>query len=275
MKSIFLILIIAFCSSATALSQYMYQTTSGTVAYEKAQAVFVGFDQSAFVVGTRGSSAAGRDQIILLRIDASGTTLWQKELGITGVIDAGFAIDGVDDDADGFKDDGIIIVGQTASYAQSSGEIDLFVVKLDYSGNIIWQTVIGTEDFVEYPVSVIQTHDEGFLIAGQVEILPSTSYAYVLKLDSLGGLGWTKVLSFSFSSEAQAFEAFECDDDSDGLFDDAFVICGGQQPAGGGSDLPWAVKLDLQGDVVWSKTYDANSLPPYSFFTAAHKFKTS
>lgn len=97
----------------------------------------------------------------ILKLDSLGLLQWQKSFG-------GTADDGaysVQETADG----GYIVAGGSNSndgdVTMNIGSLDYWIVKINSSGNLIWEKSFGgTSD--EAPTSIQQTTDGGFIIAG-------------------------------------------------------------------------------------------------------------
>jgi hypothetical protein len=60
-------------------------------------------------------------------------------------------------------DGGYIVVGMTNSFG--AGNSDVWVLKLDSNGNILWQKTYGGTEF-EYARSIQQTADGGYILVG-------------------------------------------------------------------------------------------------------------
>ncbi|MCF8229827.1 MAG: T9SS type A sorting domain-containing protein [Bacteroidales bacterium] len=103
-------------------------------------------------------------------------------------------------------DSGYVFVASTNSFDGDIsvwlGEDDIWVVKLDYWGNIIWEKSIGGSDY-EYPVYITQTDDEGFIVMGNTQSndgdvsgnhINNGGYydgdIWVVKINSAGELEW-------------------------------------------------------------------------------------
>ena len=104
------------------------------------------------------------------------------------------------------KDGGFVISG--SSNSNISGDktensivySDYWVVKLDNTGNIVWQNTIGGIDD-EYLSSVIQVTDGGYVLGGnsysnisgdKLENSNGDSDYWLIKLDSIGNIFWQK-----------------------------------------------------------------------------------
>lgn len=100
--------------------------------------------------------------------------VWTRTYG-GGNDDNGFSVDRTDDG-------GFVIVGNTCSFG--AGLSDLYLIKTDCLGNVVWYKVYGgASDDAGHCVR--QTTDGGFIIVGSVEW--SGMYdLYVVKTDSAG-----------------------------------------------------------------------------------------
>ncbi|MDP3565272.1 MAG: DUF6345 domain-containing protein, partial [Methanoregula sp.] len=112
-------------------------------------------------VGTTHGSA----DVWVVKLDASGAIQWQNLLGGTGY-DDGTAIRQT-------SHGDYILVGRTTSsnsgdVGQNNGGWDIWVAKLDPTGKLLWQDVLGGSAYDQ--CSAIQpTPDEGFIFAGYTE----------------------------------------------------------------------------------------------------------
>ncbi len=89
------------------------------------------------------------------------------------------------------KEGGYAVLGTTYSFGV--GDADLYLIRIDYSGNILWSKTYGGSGKDE-SFSVQQTADSGFIIAAR-----TTSFnlfgttAYVIKTDKKGNVIWSNV----------------------------------------------------------------------------------
>jgi len=104
---------------------------------------------------------------------------------------------------------------------------------------------IGGEKF-DVGVSLIQTSDGGYAIAGiTTSFGAGRGDAYVVKLDANGNLQWTKTIGG------------ESDDWGRSLIqtsDGGYVIAGNTNSFGTGDEAIYVVKLDVNGNLQWTKT---------------------
>ena len=182
------------------------------------------------IAGTTGSFGAGKADVYVVKLDTNGNLQWTKTIG------------GPKDDWGSSliqsSDGGYAIAGYTISFG--AGGDDVYVVKLDASGNLQWTKTIGGPDREEGN-SLIQTSDGGYAIAGYTKSLGAGGRdVYVVKLDANGNLQWTKTIGAKneYSSTSSLIQT------SDG----GYAIAGHTKSFGAGGDDVYVVKLDKNGD---------------------------
>jgi hypothetical protein len=141
------------------------------------------------VNGDLPPTVSGSDGFIL-KLNSSGVKQWQKIFGGAGT-DKLYSLSETDDGC-------FIASGYSSStdgvFSNSHGASDAWIVKIDQSGSLKWQKLIGTANN-EVFTSIIQTPDGGFAASGAFfnTNLSATSYDFlVTKLDSLGNEEWTR-----------------------------------------------------------------------------------
>jgi len=141
------------------------------------------------------------------------------------------------------SDGGYAITGYTNSFG--TGELDVYLVKLDANGNLQWTKTIGGPKG-DYGNSLIQTSDGGYAIAGYTESFGAGEMdVYVIKLDAHGNLQWTKTIGGPGYEEGRSLIQT-----SDG----GYAIAGHTYSFGAGEDDVYIVKLDANGNLQWTKT---------------------
>jgi len=196
----------------------------------------------------------GSNDYWVVKTDAAGTLQWQKSYGGSG-----------DDKAYSVRqtsDGGYIVAGSASSIdgdvTGNHGSLDFWVIKLDNSGNLVWQKALGGTG-AEAAYNVIETYDGGYAVVG---LETSTngdvtgnhgSFDYwFCKLDASGTLVWQKTLGGSGTDQAFGVVQME---------DTGYVICGYSSSTNGdvtnahGSNDYWIVKIDKTGTLVWEHTY--------------------
>ncbi len=133
--------------------------------------------------------AAGRNyigttsQIIVVKTDEDGTVLWERLLGDPNCKDAALGIAAT-------SDGGYIITGQVE---HQQTEHDILLMKINDNGNELWTRTFNETIFFDTGLSVKETNDGGFLIAGEVgsNVNPPVLFnAILIKTDSSGMKEW-------------------------------------------------------------------------------------
>jgi hypothetical protein len=140
------------------------------------------------------------------------------------------------------NDGGFIIVGTT----DSSGGQDVWLIKTNSSGDTLWTKTYGTYHY-DYASCVHQTSDGGYIIFGETDSYdPNFWEGLLIKTDSNGDTLWTKHLG----NYAYYFFQSGVDLNGSGYVAVGFTKIGAADP----EDI-WLVKTDLNGDIVWEKTF--------------------
>ncbi len=107
------------------------------------------------ITGYTASTGAGLDDMLLIKTDSNGNTIWEKTYGGSGR-DYG---NGVIQTNDG----GYVVAGYTLSYG--AGSEDVWIVKTDSSGNQQWmKTLGGAQSDIGYFINY--TDDGGLIVTG-------------------------------------------------------------------------------------------------------------
>jgi hypothetical protein len=168
--------------------------------------------------------------IFLIKTDANGNVQWAKTYGGTNDEEA-YSIQQT-------SDGGYIVAGYTYSFG--AGYYDIFLIKTDASGNIIWaKTYGGTSRDEAY--SVQQTSDGGYIVAGW-----TTSFGadlkdiFLIKTDANGNIQWAKTYGGTSRDEAYSVQQT-----SDG----GYIVAGGTSSFGAGGDNFFLIKTDANGNI--------------------------
>ncbi|MEO9485039.1 MAG: hypothetical protein ABJG47_16385 [Ekhidna sp.] len=189
------------------------------------------------------SACGDKNEMDSLNDSNSPAVSWQKTLGGTGrdvaysiqqTIDGGYVVAGYANSRDGDLTD-----------TDRKGGHDSWITKLDASGNLTWQKILGG-DGQDHAYSIQETTDGGYIIAGH------TGFNYsVTKLDVSGDLTWQKTFGGSKKDEAQSIQQ---------TTDGGYVVAGYSYSSDGdvtgskGSSDFWITKLDASGNLTWQKT---------------------
>jgi hypothetical protein len=118
-------------------------------------------------------------------------------------------------------------------------------MKLDSTGGVTWQKTYGGVNN-DYAYSIQQTADENYIVAGSTYSFGAGgSDAWIMKLDSTGGVTWQK----TYGGVSNDY-AYSIQQTADGGY-----IVGGDYPIGENVKGAWLIKLDAGGVITWQKNY--------------------
>jgi len=188
------------------------------------------------VAGHTESFGAGRQDAWLIKVDASGDSVWSRTYG------------GSDDEWGcsvlQLPGGGYVLAGHTESYG--AGRKDVWLVRTDSVGDTLWTRTYGGSDD-DWGESVILTQDGGFAIAGY-------TYSYdvgggdfwLIRTDASGDTLWTR--TYGGSDWEVGYSVVQTDDGG-------FAVCGYTRSFGAGGLDAWLVRTDASGDTLWARTY--------------------
>ncbi len=216
------------------------KTIGGTLRDEGWSIIQTTSDSGYILTGYTSSFGQGLGDILVAKLDGNGNLQWTKTIGGPNE-DIAYSITQT-------ADSGYILTGSTASFGQ--GGYDVYVVKISANGNLQWTRTIGgnNDDFGR---AIIQTSDGGYAIAGRTQSFGQGNWdVYVIKLDSLGNLQWTRTIGGSNDDFGRAIIQT-----SDG----GYAIAGHTQSFGQGNWDIYIIKLDGNGNIQWTKTIGGNN----------------
>jgi hypothetical protein len=202
-----------------------------------------------YIITGYSNSFSGSDlDLIVCRIDQSGTLLWTR------------FFNGMDLRGNGIEntmDDGIVITGEIYDSVHNSRK-DVFIIKLNEGGNFKWMKAYdGPYGNDDYGAKIKQTSDKGFIVSGTtfvpIGLSGRINRIYLLKTDSLGNLLWSKKFGGNGNDGSSAIAVTR---------DGGFSICGSSTSFVGNNlymDNGFVIKTDSLGLFKWCKYYGANA----------------
>jgi len=202
----------------------------------------------------------GQNDYWLAKLDASGNISWQKSFGYQG-LDYGISVIQTNDL--GYLVTGVLDVtasdgeGNTSKTSNKHAGGDYWALKLDATGTIEWSKYYGGL-LTDTPEGVIQTEDNGYIIAGGTDSMDTDissnigSYDFwVVKISSTGALIWEKSYGGGEIDEARSIVKSG---------DGNFLIAGDTRSNDvdvsnnkGAADL-WLIKISPTGELLWENT---------------------
>ena len=149
-------------------------------------------DDGYIAAGYSTSNGEGSFDMYLVKFDASGNVSWSNTYGTAGQEKA-FAVYQTDDDGDGNKDDGYIIVGVccgiVTNWYGAYGE--MLIIKVSSTGVIEWQRNY-EEVSTEFSVYDVEQVADSFVISGTYDAA-STEDAFLMSINGVDkSVNWAR-----------------------------------------------------------------------------------
>ena len=143
----------------------------------KARSIKITPDGNYIIAGTTDTGGNGNNDFYLLKIDPEGNTLWEKRITKPVTRDQCW-------DVDVTTDGGYILAGETMKGGMGGHDLDVFVVRTDADGKVLWTKVIGEAGPLtgEWARGVEQTSDGGYILAGMTTSADGNKDAFLIKL---------------------------------------------------------------------------------------------
>ena len=202
------------------------------------------FDGGYIATGFTNSSGAGSYDILVVRLNSSGDTLWTRIFGGAGWDNAQSIIQ--------TGNNHFVLCGRTASF--SNGLFNNYLIKLDANGNMVWNVQYGG-NLQEESWSLKELYDNGYIVIGSTESFGSNLYdAYLNRFNSSGNLVWSKIYG------GPKIEAFY---DVVTMTDSGFAFTGytdsfGDGHRGDDSSNILLIRTDKFGDTLWTRTFGSD-----------------
>lgn len=133
---------------------------------------------------------------------------------------------------------GFVIVGNTNNL--------VYLIQTNINGDTIWTKTFGGSNS-NTGHSVRQTIDDGFIIAGETNSFNSGNFdVYLIRTDINGDTIWTR--TYGGASDDYGYSVCQ-------TFDSGFVVAGYTRSFGAGYDDFYVLRIDANGDTLWTKTY--------------------
>jgi hypothetical protein len=220
-------------------------------------------DGGYIIAGSSGNSG------FLIKTDASGRTQWNGTYGEPNKYNSFSSVIQT-------SDSGYVLGGVTNPNGTSGDNYNLhfWLVKTDGYGNVMWSQIygVGPGDVTDghrlkydtpgdnHAISVVQTSDGGYVLAGNTRSYDEGIDAWLVKTDSHGNMLWNQTYGGAglVTLHSGAGDAVVGSDETG--YDFAYSLI---QTSDGGlafagktlGYLAWLVKLDAAGNAEWNHTY--------------------
>jgi Leucine-rich repeat (LRR) protein len=221
------------------IKQNVWQKTFGGSGSDWASSIQQTKDGGYVIAGYTESFGAGGCDVYIIKLDENGNKVWEKTFGGSGC-DTASCIKQI-------SDGGYIVAGETNSFGEGNWEI--YIIKLDENGNKLWQETFGGADNY-HAVSIQQTKDGGYIVAGYIESESEICSVYIIKLKENGSKVWEKIYGGNDDDRAYSIQQ---------TTDGGYIIAGYTKSFGAGESDIYVIKLDENGHIVWQKTYGGSN----------------
>ncbi|MBO9584427.1 MAG: T9SS type A sorting domain-containing protein [Flavobacterium sp.] len=263
-----------------------WQKSFGGSGFDFLQSIKNTRDGGFILAGTSSSSKSfqkkenckGLSDFWVIKLNAAGNEQWQRTIGGSGQDELLCAFQ--------TRDGGYILGGSSSSspnsisnsklnestfatdiYSKSEkcrGSMDYWIVKLDKEGAIQWQKTYGGQ-YSDILRSMEQTSDNGYILAGysnspvsgdKTEGNKGVGDYWIVKINDTGAIEWQK--TYGGNGDDQPYVIHQTKDEGyilGGNSNSSNALTSEGGIVANGTDY-WILKLDKEGGVVWSKTFD-------------------
>jgi hypothetical protein len=155
------------------------------------------------------SNTRGSYDFWVVKVDHNGNLVWERSFGGTGI--------DIAQDIAKTDDGGYVITGNTFSddidVSKNNGESDMWLVKIDTTGDLVWEKTYGGTQF-DAAQGVTASRDDGFIVIGNSKSSDADAGSnagendiWALKTDRNGEILWRK--SFGGSAIDFGFDVLE------------------------------------------------------------------
>ncbi|MGK5092187.1 hypothetical protein WDW89_09290 [Deltaproteobacteria bacterium TL4] len=133
----------------------LWEKFFGGAARERAEHLIETHDGQIVFTGYTGSSGQGTNDLWVVKVDADGNKLWDPTFGGTERDEGHFILETHTQE--------LLVLGHT--YSKGNGKNDVWVIKLDALGNMIWETTLGGDSW-DNAFQMQETPDGRIVVAG-------------------------------------------------------------------------------------------------------------
>jgi hypothetical protein len=232
----FLLLFYSLCCRAQNVPCYFIDNI-GSSGYELSQSIVEMDDGSIYVAGKVSDGPYGLNDVTILKLDSCGNLLWQKYYG-DSTENAPLFINKT-------RDKKLVVTGEIGN---AFGYNDIFLWKLDTSGNLMWQARYDSA-ITQSAKYVEQTSDSGFVLCGYIDDGNGSLNTCVIKTDANGSLIWLQQIGGSLTEYADAVHETP---------EGNILVTGDTKSNGNGGYDVEVIKFRQDGSIIWDQTFGDN-----------------
>jgi hypothetical protein len=198
---------------------------------------------------------------LIIKIDSAGKIEWQSTYGNDDWCVECSKAAAIRQTSDG----GYVVAGYSSAKdipdVANHGSVDVYVVKLDASGNLEWQKMYGGSGD-DRASEIQQTQEGGYIVAGysesnDLEGAVGNGRCYLIKLDSAGSVEWQMLYGLGYGYGEGAGSVKQ-------TLDSGYIVSGsysrgpGEDPVTYNGDNISILKLNESGTAIWQTSLNAN-----------------
>jgi hypothetical protein len=242
-KSLFILflilLVLVFLLSFTLVvfgqESEIWMKNFGGISDDNCFSALIAPDGGYILAGHTASFGAGETDVWLIKTDSNGNMQWNKTYGGALSETVQFMIK---------VNNGYLILARTYSFGE--GDYDLWLIKTDFNGNLIWNRTYGGPG-TDWMWSIVETYDGGYTMVGRTNSFGAGENDFwLMKTNSEGSLEWNKTIGYEGDERARFLVNTP---------DGGFLLLGWTSSFGMGEVDYWVVKTDSFGNPQWNKTY--------------------
>ncbi|WP_119792549.1 T9SS type B sorting domain-containing protein [Flavobacterium anhuiense] len=220
---------------------------------------------SSGISGEKTQNSRGGDDYWIVRLDSNRNIVWDKTFGGTGTDRVTCIIE--------TEDGGYLIGGESDSNISgdktenSKGGTDIWLIKIDNLGTIVWQKTLGGDNF-DLISEISQTNDHKYILAAssssnisgdKTQNSKGIADYWILKLDLNGSIVWQNTIGGNNGDYAKSVIVT-----ADGNYliggDSSSRISGDktENVINNSTDV-WLIKINGNGQLIWQKNLGGDS----------------
>ena len=203
-------------------------------------------------------SFGSEQQMYAIKTDFHGNIQWERTYGgsMWEVAEAVIEV----------KGGGFVMAGYSNSPGISSGNTDMYLIKIDIDGNLLWQYSYGNPAFPnhEWAYDLFQLPDEGFIVVGSRDRYGTESRnILIINIDAERNLVWEKEIKANGYVDEVAYSISSANDSD-------FFICTMVNSTDKQNIFqPQVFKIDTYGNIGWKRIFNSNSREYHRFSAAS------
>ncbi|MBD3284728.1 hypothetical protein GF359_00155 [candidate division WOR-3 bacterium] len=212
----------------------LWQRNYGLQGSEEAAGIIETTDNYLVVTGYTDSYEGKDTDILVLKLNSDGDTVWMRNYGGKGSESGNAVIE---------SENGYVIIGTRRK--TDTADLDIYLMEISKDGNVLWDDDYGGggDDWVN---DVVLTTVNGYVVlGGTTSHRAEGGHLYALGLDKYGGRLWEQL--FGGTAEDEGYAGVK-------IGYTGYLLAGRTASFGEGADDVYLIEIDKGGNYQWEKT---------------------